>query len=43
VIQIDLGAAFQLATDWQIDMFTQHALTNESPDFQVAFGLSTRF
>lgn len=42
VVQIDAGAAFLLRADWQLDMFIQHAFTDQSPDFQIALGLSVR-
>ncbi len=42
VEQIDLGGAFRLGDNWQVDAYTQQALTAASPDFQVAIGLSGR-
>lgn len=40
--QLDVGAAIVWRSDWQIDVFTQHGLTEAAPDFQVAVGFSTR-
>lgn len=42
VIQIDAGAALLFGADWQLDLFTQHGLSDGSPDFQLALGLSHR-
>ena len=41
--QIDAGLILLLTPDFQLDMFTQHGLTQDSTDFQVALGLSYRF
>lgn len=42
VLQIDAGAAYLVTDDLQVDLFTQHALTDQSPDLLVSVGLSGR-
>jgi hypothetical protein len=39
--QLDVGAAYLVAPRWQLDVFSQHALTDAAPDLQIAMGLST--
>lgn len=42
VRQVDLGFSYLLSDDWQIDAFVQRANTEATPEWQLAFGLSTR-
>ncbi len=43
VLQIDAGMAFLIGPDLQLDLFSQHAFTDASPDHQISLGLSARF
>jgi len=42
VVQVDLGAAYSLNPNLQLDFFTQHGLSDGAPDFQIAVGVSAR-
>jgi hypothetical protein len=42
LLQVDAGALWQLTPDLQLDVYSQHGLTDEAPDLQVAVGLSAR-
>jgi hypothetical protein len=42
VAQIDVGMTYLITPVWQIDAYSQHALTSASPDLQISVGLSTR-
>lgn len=43
IVQLDMGVAWRLGHDWQLDAFTQHGLTEAAPDFQASLGASARF
>lgn len=42
IVQIDLGVAWLLRPDAQLDLFSQHALSDAAPDLQIACGFSLR-
>jgi hypothetical protein len=42
LIQLDWGAAYLLADDYQLDVFGQHGITDAAPTFQIAAGFSAR-
>ena len=42
LLQIDAGGAYRLSDDWQVDLFSQHGLTDAAPDLQLAVGVSAR-
>ncbi len=41
--QLDVGTALLLGPNTQIDLFSQHGLTEAAPDFQIAAGFSARW
>ena len=40
--QLDVGLAYLASPDFQLDVFSQHGLTDAAPDLQVALGASVR-
>jgi len=39
---LDVGVAWQLSPDLQLDVFSQHRLAGSAPDFQLSLGISVR-
>ncbi|QQR88867.1 MAG: transporter [Myxococcales bacterium] len=42
IAQIDAGLTWRITSDVQVDFYTQHALSNASPDVQLSLGFSAR-
>ena len=42
IIQLDWGATYLLADDYQLDVFGQHGISDAAPTFQLALGFSAR-
>ncbi len=43
LLQLDIGMACLVTRDLQLDVFTQHGLTAEAPEFVGAVSVSTRW